>query len=93
MSSEEDLRQVKSVIGARIKARRKDLDWSQEKVAELAELNLKQYNKIENAKADLRTSSLIRIAGALGIPPRELLEGLAWIPNKQGFGHMEYADN
>jgi transcriptional regulator with XRE-family HTH domain len=92
MSSEEDLSLVKAVIGARIKARRKELDWSQEKVAELAELNLKQYNNIENAKAEPRTSTLIRLAGALGIPPRDLIEALAWIPNKQGFGHMEYAD-
>jgi transcriptional regulator with XRE-family HTH domain len=93
MGSEEDLRRVKEVIGARLKARRKELGWSQEKVAELAEIHLRQYNKIENAKAEPRASTLIRLAGALEIPPRDLLDGLDWIPNRQGFGHIKYADN
>jgi transcriptional regulator with XRE-family HTH domain len=96
MGSAEDLDLALTVIGERIKARRDELrkdkkDWSQKEIAESAEVDLKQFNKIENGKAEPRITTFIQIAGALGIPPAKLVEGLEWSPGKgRGFGHMNH---
>ncbi|MBS1862470.1 MAG: helix-turn-helix transcriptional regulator [Actinobacteria bacterium] len=98
MRSERDLDLVLSVIGKRIEARRQELrdeglEWSQEKIAAKAEVDLKQFNKIENGNAEPRIATLIQIAGALGISISTLIEGLEWIPGEnRGFGHMESGD-
>jgi transcriptional regulator with XRE-family HTH domain len=95
MGSADDLALTLTIIGERIKARRDELrrhdeDWSQKEIAESAEVDLKQFNKIENAKAEPRITTVIQIAGALGLTPAELIEGLEWVPGEgRGFGHMK----
>jgi transcriptional regulator with XRE-family HTH domain len=92
--SEDDLNLVLSAIEERIKARRKELrehkePWSQREIAELAEVDLKEFNKIENANAEPRISTLIQIAGALGVPTSDLIKDLEWTPAESNrFGSM-----
>jgi transcriptional regulator with XRE-family HTH domain len=99
MTSEQDRDRVLSIIAERIEARRLELkesdeEWSQRAIAELAEVDLRQFNKIENADADLRITTLLQIAGGLGIDPAELIAGLRWVPGpNRGFGHIEYRDD
>jgi transcriptional regulator with XRE-family HTH domain len=98
MTSEQDRDRVLTVIAERIEARRLELkevdeEWSQRAIAEVAEVDLKQFGKIENADAAPRITTLIQIAGALGISPAELIAGLRWIPGEnRGFGHIEYEE-
>ena len=87
-----------SVIAKRIEARRSELkeddeEWTQHAIAELAEVDPKQFGKIENGEAAPRITTLIQIAGALGISPAELIAGLRWVPGEnRGFGHIEYEE-
>jgi transcriptional regulator with XRE-family HTH domain len=98
MGSADDLDLALTVIGERIKARRKELrargkEWSQKEIAESAEIDLKQFNKIENANAEPRITTVVQIAGALGISPSELIKGLEWVPGEgRAFGHMTHRE-
>jgi transcriptional regulator with XRE-family HTH domain len=95
VTSEDDLSLVLSAIEERIKARRLELKedkepWSQEEIADRAEVDRKEFGKIENADAEPRITTVLKIAGALGIPLEQLIEDLVWIPGESnGFGHME----
>lgn len=89
MSSAGDFEEVKNVVGARIRSRRKKLGLTQEDVAGLAELDRKHISSIETGKTEPGIWTLVRIAGALRIPPCQLLKELIWVPNEIGTGHLE----
>jgi transcriptional regulator with XRE-family HTH domain len=91
VSSAGDLERVKSVVGTRIRSRRLELGLNQEEVANLAELDRKHISSIETGKTVPSIWTLIRIAGALGIPSYHLIKDLAWVPNERGPGpgHLE----
>ena len=54
-------------MSERIKERRKSLFFTQEQFAELAELSIGSYSKIENAFQQPSLDTLIRIAGKLEV--------------------------
>ena len=62
-------------MGARLCARRKELNLTQEQVAELAGIAYQQYNKAENGKTCLGADSLWRVAAALQTSADFLLTG------------------
>lgn len=64
-------------IAYRLQTLRKATGLSQEAVAEKAELSLSLVAKMEQGrKADPRASTLIALAGALGVRPGQLIEDL-----------------
>ena len=67
-------------MGKRIAARRKELQLTQEAVAEMAGITHQQYNKAENGKTCLGSDSLRRISIALQVSADYLLCG----EDKQG---------
>lgn len=60
-------------IGARIRARRKQLGLSQEHLGEVLGVTFQQIQKYERGANRLAASSLIRIAEILDVPPSSLL--------------------
>jgi transcriptional regulator with XRE-family HTH domain len=91
VSSAGDLETVKNAVGTRVRSRRTELGLTQEEVANLAELDRKHVSSIETGKTVPGILTLIKIAGALKIPTRHLVDGLAWVPNERGPGpgHLE----
>ena len=71
-----DTNTVLTQIGANIKAYRKQkgLDWTQEKLAEKASINSKHLSDIELGKFNVSIGYLCKIADALGISYRQLIE-------------------
>jgi transcriptional regulator with XRE-family HTH domain len=61
-------------IGERVKAERIKRFWTQERLANDANLSQKALSKIENNEVEPRFSTILRIAEALGIEPSEFLE-------------------
>lgn len=61
-------------LGAQLRRLRLERNLSQERLAELAELNYRYIGKIELAKADPGAGVLIRLARALSVPVGELFE-------------------
>ncbi len=62
-----------------IRLKRIEHGWSQDKLAEVADISRRQVSQIECGKVDMRVSTLEKIARALGerielVPGRDLLE-------------------
>lgn len=62
-----------SVLGERIRDLRKESGYSQEKLAELAEIHVNHVRRVELGQANPTYLVLVRIAQALGVTLHKLL--------------------
>lgn len=67
--------QHRRVLGANIRAERKRVGWSQEKLAETAELHPVYVGSVERGEENVSIDSLVRIAKALKVPLGDLVRG------------------
>jgi transcriptional regulator with XRE-family HTH domain len=65
-------------LGRRIKRRRRFLDLSQETLAERADVHRTQISLYENGERMPLTSTLVKLAAALGVSVDQLLVGIEW---------------
>ena len=72
----------------RIRRPRRELELSQETVAWRAEVHRTQISLIESGQRLPRIDTLIKIAGAIGVSPCELLDGLVWEPGDRRPGRL-----
>jgi transcriptional regulator with XRE-family HTH domain len=68
-----DIKFEKSV-GVQLKEFRKELGWSQQKLADEANLERKQIQRVEKAEHSVTLSIIVAISKALGRQPYELLK-------------------
>jgi len=71
-------KQVAAILGPRIRRIRRGLDMSQEALAYNAEIHRTQISLIEWGERLPRVDTVIKIAGGLGVPPCDLLDGNVW---------------
>lgn len=64
------------VLGEAIRIRRKQSKWSQEKLAEKAELHPVYVSAVERGAKTISMDALMRIAKALGVRVRDLVADL-----------------
>jgi transcriptional regulator with XRE-family HTH domain len=64
------------VFGERVREARQDLALSQETVADLAEMHVTNFGKIERGVANPSLHTIIRISSVLGVDPATLISGL-----------------
>jgi transcriptional regulator with XRE-family HTH domain len=64
------------ILGDRVRVARQDLGLSQENVADLAEMHVTNFGKIERGVANPSLHTIIRIADVLGVDPATLVAGL-----------------
>jgi DNA-binding XRE family transcriptional regulator len=64
---------------------------TQEEVAARAELHRTVISQIETGKREARTSTIVKLAGALSIDPGELFAGMRWTPSKRSPGGYEFS--
>jgi transcriptional regulator with XRE-family HTH domain len=57
-------------------------------VADRAELSLNHLNLILRGRRTVQLDTLIKLAGALGVPPEQLLEGVEWVSDGRGGGEF-----
>lgn len=60
-------------LGAAIRARRKELEMSQEALADFAEIDRSHMGKIERGERNVTFMNIVRIARAMQVLPSELL--------------------
>lgn len=63
-------------FGSRVRARRNELELTQEQLAEHAELHWTYISSVERGERNVTLLSILRIAAALGLDPSELVSGL-----------------
>jgi transcriptional regulator with XRE-family HTH domain len=66
---------------------------SQEELAVRASLHRTEIGKLENTERVPRIDTLIRLAGAMAVPPGELLHGIAWVPRPGPGGAFAFGSN
>ena len=69
---------VLKAFGRAVRKRREELDLSQEKLAELADLHRTYIADIERGTRNVGLINIMRTAEALGITVSELLDGLTF---------------
>lgn len=71
---------------------RKRAKLSQEELAVRASLHRTAVGQLERGERVARVDTLIKLAGSLGIPPGELLDGMGWAPGGTTMGQFEPQD-
>jgi transcriptional regulator with XRE-family HTH domain len=64
---------IKDTVGHNIRRLREKRGWSQEKLAEMADLDRTYVGRIERGEKNLGVNHLRRVAVALGVQPSEIL--------------------
>jgi len=64
------------ILGERIRTIRHQIAFNQEDVANLAEMNVSNYGKIERGRANPNLTTIVRIAAALNADPGALITGI-----------------
>jgi len=67
----------KKTVGENIRRLRKQAGWSQEELAEAAELHRTYIGAIERGERNVSLENIVGIAHALGVLPSELLKGIS----------------
>jgi transcriptional regulator with XRE-family HTH domain len=66
----------KLIVGENIRAQRERLGITQEALAARSAMHPVEIGRAERGTRDLRVSSIAKIARGLGVPARDLLEGI-----------------
>ena len=69
-------RNIRKLVGLRIRKLREAKGWSQERLAEKAELHRTYIGQVERGEKNIGVENLVRIAEALGAPAQSLIRGL-----------------
>jgi transcriptional regulator with XRE-family HTH domain len=66
---------------------------SQEGLAVRASLHRTEIGRLEAGERACRIDTLIRLAGAMAVPPGELLDGIAWVPAPEPQGSFAFGSS
>ena len=77
-------------IAPNLKRWRKTRGYSQEELADRAELHRTEVGLLENSGREPKYGIILKLAGALEISPGELFKGAAFVPAESEKGHFAY---
>jgi transcriptional regulator with XRE-family HTH domain len=77
-------------FGKNLAHQRRTVGLSQEETAVRASLHRTAVGQIERGERVARVDTLVKLAGALGVDPCELLAGLSWQPGGTHLGSFEF---
>jgi transcriptional regulator with XRE-family HTH domain len=80
MAEREQVVAVAERFGENLRRIRRREDLTQEELARRASLHRSAIGLLENAHRVCRSDTLVQLAGAMEVPPEELLDGIVWIP-------------
>jgi transcriptional regulator with XRE-family HTH domain len=76
------------VFGENLARCRKHADMSQEELGIRASLHRTEVSQLERGLRVARIDTLVKLAGALGVTPGELIEGIDWSPGSTTAGQF-----
>jgi transcriptional regulator with XRE-family HTH domain len=79
---------IAASFGSNLSRCRRRAGLSQEELAVRASLHRTAVGQLERGERVARVDTLIKLAGSLGIPPAELLEGMGWQPGETRIGQF-----
>jgi transcriptional regulator with XRE-family HTH domain len=78
-------------LGVNLRRVRRREGLSQEQLAVRASLHRTEVGLLEHGERVCRIDTLIQLAGAMAVPPGELLDGIAWVPGPEAAGAFAFA--
>jgi transcriptional regulator with XRE-family HTH domain len=85
-----EAQKVADQFGRNLAYCRKRAKLSQEALAVRASVHRTEVDHLERGERVCRVDTLIKLTGALGIPPEELLDGLSWDPGSTIVGGFKF---
>jgi transcriptional regulator with XRE-family HTH domain len=73
-------------FGKNLRRVRNREDLSQEQLGKRSSLHRTEIGLLEKGERVCRIDTLIRLAGAMAVPPGELLDGIHWVPGPEPKG-------
>lgn len=83
---------VAARFGENLMLYRKRANLSQEELGFRASLHRTEISQLERGVRLARIDTLIKLAGALSVPPGDLLKGMAWSPGGTRTGRFKVRD-
>ncbi len=80
-------------FGENLRRVRRREGLSQEGLAVRASLHRTEIGRLEAGERACRIDTLIRLAGAMVVPPGELLDGIAWVPAPEPQGAFAFGSS
>jgi transcriptional regulator with XRE-family HTH domain len=71
---------IAAIFGENLARSREKVGLSQEDLGIRASLHRTEISQLERGLRVARIDTLVKLAGALGVPPAELIEGIDWTP-------------
>jgi transcriptional regulator with XRE-family HTH domain len=87
--SEDERRALSREVALRSRRR---VGLSQEVLAVRASLHRTEIGMLEHGQRVARIDTVIRLAGAMSIPPSDLIAGMSWTPGEIQGGTFEFED-
>jgi len=84
---------VAACFGENLTRYRKRANLSQEELGFRASLHRTEIGQLERGVRLARIDTLIKLAGALEVPPGDLLKGMAWTPGGTKIGRFKIRDD
>lgn len=63
-------------FGRRLREAREEKGWTQEELADRADLTSVQISRVERGVREVRLTTLLKLVAALGVKPDQLMDGL-----------------
>lgn len=79
-------------FGENVMIYRRRAGLSQEELGVMATVHRTEISQVERGLRLARIDTLIKIAGALSVPPGDLLKGIAWAPGATRVGRFLVSD-
>jgi transcriptional regulator with XRE-family HTH domain len=83
---------IATLFGQNLKRARKRAELSQEELGIRATLHRTEVGLLERGERLPRIDTMIKVAGALEVPPAELIEGIKWSPGSTRIGEFRMED-
>jgi transcriptional regulator with XRE-family HTH domain len=80
-------------FGETLRRHRKRAGFSQEELGYRASLHRTEVGLLERGERLPRIDTLLKLAGALELPPARLLEGMSWSPGRIAVGAFSVAED
>lgn len=77
-------------FGRNLRLVRRREDLSQERLGLRAGLHRTEIGRLEKGERVCRIDTLIRLAGAMAVPPGLLLDGIDWVPGPETSGTFAF---
>jgi transcriptional regulator with XRE-family HTH domain len=79
---------IAALFGENLARCRRRVDMSQEELGVRASLHRTEISQLERGLRVARIDTLVKLAGALGVPPSAMIEGIDWSPGSTTAGQF-----